>query len=339
MTDIDLDEDVKPSPDGTSTSAGTSTRKPMRKRAKTQEEKEARAQERVMRNRLAAQTSRQRKREYVSTMELENTRLKGKLSVLAKENKTLKADMQVLNKRLESMEQLFRYLAAPGTPLAILNTPTRNPSDMTNVETVLDVPPLSAHLLSPDTILSHLQQQDCTPSTSTTGEEASSEPRIPAVNVDQQRHSTTLSPSRNRLRHLSTQTVLFHQMNRLLQFAAQVATLQRTCSLRCLQLFSMTPLLNPLHLLTSTQQATLQPNPQVSQSSEQITVPPGAQSVAATERQAVLARICLMLVRTFAVSAAIVMAEAKESGAVSSFEQERLKEENAAAVRDRQAQQ
>ncbi|ORY86791.1 hypothetical protein BCR37DRAFT_343118, partial [Protomyces lactucae-debilis] len=84
----------------------------MRKRAKTQEEKELRAQERIMRNRLAAQTSRQRKREYVTTMEQENTKLKTRLSSLARENKTLKADMQVLNNRLESMEQMFRFLTA-----------------------------------------------------------------------------------------------------------------------------------------------------------------------------------------------------------------------------------
>lgn len=97
----------------------TTTRKPMRKRAKTQEEKEARAQERVMRNRAAAQVSRERKREYVVTLEAENKVLTERVSSLSSQNTTLQDSVNSLTQRLESLERMLSYFSPPGAFPAI----------------------------------------------------------------------------------------------------------------------------------------------------------------------------------------------------------------------------
>lgn len=88
----------------------------MRKRAKTQEEKEERAQERVMRNRAAAQISRERKREHMATLEVENQGLCDKIQSLSTENSTLRGNIQSLTQRLETMEKMFAYFTAPDAP-------------------------------------------------------------------------------------------------------------------------------------------------------------------------------------------------------------------------------
>lgn len=100
------------------------SRKPMRKRAKTQEEKEQRAQERVMRNRAAAQVSRERKREYVTTLEVEKEELNERLSALTGENKSLQETVSTLTQRLETMERMLAYLTpqAPVIPDALGKT-------------------------------------------------------------------------------------------------------------------------------------------------------------------------------------------------------------------------
>ena len=88
-------------------------RKPLRKRAKTQEEKEQRAHERIMRNRLAAQTSRERKREYVQQLEQDNKTLESRVNALSSENKKLKSTVSDLTKRLEQMERVLSFFSAP----------------------------------------------------------------------------------------------------------------------------------------------------------------------------------------------------------------------------------
>lgn len=105
-----------------STDLSPRARKPMRKRAKTQEEKEARAQERVMRNRAAAQVSRERKREYVVTLEAENRALQEQVSTLTDLNTTLQTSVTSLTQRLESVEKMLSYFLVPGTiPRSVAN--------------------------------------------------------------------------------------------------------------------------------------------------------------------------------------------------------------------------
>lgn len=94
-------------------SPGKTTRKPMRKRAKTQEEKEERAQERIMRNRAAAQVSRERKREHMVALEHENEALKQQVRSLANDNASLRSNVSSLTQRLEAMEKMMALFAAP----------------------------------------------------------------------------------------------------------------------------------------------------------------------------------------------------------------------------------
>lgn len=91
------------------------SRRPMRKRAKTQEEKEQRAQERVMRNRAAAQISRERKREYMATLEVENQELVDRVSSLTTRNASLAESVTTLSQRLESVEKMLSYFMAPAS--------------------------------------------------------------------------------------------------------------------------------------------------------------------------------------------------------------------------------
>lgn len=92
----------------------STSRKPMRKRAKTQEEKEARAQERIMRNRAAAQVSRERKREYVVTLEAENKSLNDRISSLTSENTNLRSTVSSLTQRLENLEKMLYHIIPQG---------------------------------------------------------------------------------------------------------------------------------------------------------------------------------------------------------------------------------
>ncbi|KAI1854404.1 hypothetical protein JX265_012438 [Neoarthrinium moseri] len=65
------------------------TNLPPRKRAKTEDEKEQRRVERVLRNRRAAQSSRERKRQEVEALELKNKELEAGLNQLQKQNMML----------------------------------------------------------------------------------------------------------------------------------------------------------------------------------------------------------------------------------------------------------
>ncbi|KAI0008211.1 hypothetical protein F4779DRAFT_642125 [Xylariaceae sp. FL0662B] len=71
------------------------TNLPPRKRAKTEDEKEQRRVERVLRNRRAAQSSRERKRQEVEALELRNQQLE---DLLLKQQKTNEMLMDELNK-------------------------------------------------------------------------------------------------------------------------------------------------------------------------------------------------------------------------------------------------
>ncbi|BFZ57254.1 transcription factor that binds to CRE motif [Savitreella phatthalungensis] len=107
--DEEDDDDIS-NADKSTTSAVTPKKKTLRKRAKTQEEKEQRAHERIMRNRLAAQTSRERKREYVTQLESQNTELERDIKRLTKDNDQLRGTVTDLNKRLSQLEKLLAVL-------------------------------------------------------------------------------------------------------------------------------------------------------------------------------------------------------------------------------------
>lgn len=74
------------------------TNLPPRKRAKTEDEKEQRRVERVLRNRRAAQSSRERKRQEVEGLEKRNKDLENKLRQLQQANEFLVAEMQKMQR-------------------------------------------------------------------------------------------------------------------------------------------------------------------------------------------------------------------------------------------------
>ncbi|KAG0134427.1 hypothetical protein HOY82DRAFT_537441 [Tuber indicum] len=86
------------------------TNVPPRKRAKTDAEKEQRRIERVLRNRAAAQSSRERKRKEVETLETERARLSESNSELKAQLLAQEAANHTLSRELESIKQtLKRY--------------------------------------------------------------------------------------------------------------------------------------------------------------------------------------------------------------------------------------
>jgi hypothetical protein len=89
--------------------------KKVKRKARTEEEKEARAYERTMRNRRAAQESRDRKKRQFEALEEENRRLQ-------QENEQMK-------RRIETLEaQQFNLVIEP-IPYPVLNTPTSRDHD------------------------------------------------------------------------------------------------------------------------------------------------------------------------------------------------------------------
>ncbi|KAI4156560.1 MAG: hypothetical protein LQ340_000168 [Diploschistes diacapsis] len=111
--------------------------KKRRKRAKTEAEKEQRRIERVIRNRLAAHSSRERKRKEVECLEdqkgvveEENQRLKQQLAILASKNRelqeeniSLRAKLGLSPKEPETTEQQFKqeaehFHSIPSPPLS-----------------------------------------------------------------------------------------------------------------------------------------------------------------------------------------------------------------------------
>ena len=136
----DSDDDQ---PDQQTGSASTQrTRKPMRKRAKTQEEKEQRQQERIMRNRAAAQVSRERKREYVATLENERQELHQQVDHLNTENSALRSAVASMTQRLEAMERTLALFVPNGSvpSKTICETPIKQEGLALNL-TQLATPP------------------------------------------------------------------------------------------------------------------------------------------------------------------------------------------------------
>ncbi|OLL23912.1 Transcriptional activator hacA [Neolecta irregularis DAH-3] len=103
------------SPQDLDTSAGShlhnAPRKP-RKKARTAEEKAQRQQERILRNRLAAQTSRERKRKYIEDLEGMRDSLRSENSQLVKRVRSLEGENKELMSRLESMAGQIEDLKA-----------------------------------------------------------------------------------------------------------------------------------------------------------------------------------------------------------------------------------
>lgn len=102
------------------------TNLPPRKRAKTEDEKEQRRVERVLRNRRAAQSSRERKRQEVEALEKRNEELEARL-------------LEAQNDKIKLMDEL-RYLRQQAGVV------TRTPMPLDNLHT--DSPTLSKELFS-----------------------------------------------------------------------------------------------------------------------------------------------------------------------------------------------
>ncbi|KAF9160679.1 hypothetical protein DFQ26_005271 [Actinomortierella ambigua] len=99
---------IPSTPSSTSTSTTSSTGP--RKRSQDPADKEARARERVLRNRAAAQESRDKKRKYVAEIEESNAHLQQENSQLQKRLKTVEEDNQALSKRLEALTAQFEKM-------------------------------------------------------------------------------------------------------------------------------------------------------------------------------------------------------------------------------------
>ncbi|KAF8933505.1 hypothetical protein BGZ58_006292 [Dissophora ornata] len=90
----------------TSSPAATSSRK----RSADPLDKEAKARERVLRNRAAAQESRDKKRKYMSDIETSNEHLQQENTQLLKRLKTVESDNQALSQRLEALTAQFAQM-------------------------------------------------------------------------------------------------------------------------------------------------------------------------------------------------------------------------------------
>ncbi|KAI8353825.1 hypothetical protein B0O80DRAFT_372194, partial [Mortierella sp. GBAus27b] len=73
-------------------------------------EKEAKALQRVLRNRAAAQESRDKKRKYVSEIEASNEQLQHENTQLLKRLKTVESDNVALSQRLEALTAQFAQM-------------------------------------------------------------------------------------------------------------------------------------------------------------------------------------------------------------------------------------
>ncbi|KAF8957864.1 hypothetical protein BGZ46_002090 [Entomortierella lignicola] len=91
-------------------SSSSSTLTNTRKRSSNPLDKEAKARERVLRNRAAAQESRDKKRKYVSDIEATNESLQEENSQLQKRLKTVESDNLALSQRLEALTEQFAQM-------------------------------------------------------------------------------------------------------------------------------------------------------------------------------------------------------------------------------------
>lgn len=117
LTDI-----VVKRPSSPASSTAEPAPKKVKRKARTEEEKEARAYERTMRNRRAAQESRDRKKRQFEALEEENRRLQ-------EENAQMK-------QRIEELESQQFNLVIDPIPYPALNTPT-NEDDNTTVHHII----------------------------------------------------------------------------------------------------------------------------------------------------------------------------------------------------------
>jgi len=115
------------------------TNLPPRKRAKTDAEKEQRRVERVLRNRLAAQTSRERKRKEMElleerkmSVEKENQDLKSEVIKLRQDNQSLQLRLAEMEK---SMADLRRFMVKPSNQTETYDLPATPESQLADTYT------------------------------------------------------------------------------------------------------------------------------------------------------------------------------------------------------------
>ncbi|RPA83622.1 hypothetical protein BJ508DRAFT_374885 [Ascobolus immersus RN42] len=115
------------------------TNLPPRKRAKTEAEKEQRRVERVLRNRLAAQTSRERKRKEMELLEEKKVSVEKENQDLKSEVYKLRLENESLTVRLAEMErnlaELRSYMVKPTQPTEAYELPATPESQTTDAYT------------------------------------------------------------------------------------------------------------------------------------------------------------------------------------------------------------
>ncbi|VUC35312.1 unnamed protein product [Clonostachys rosea] len=172
------------------------TNLPPRKRAKTEDEKEQRRVERVLRNRRAAQSSRERKRQEVEALEKRNKELESLLAnaqkanlMLVEELKRIRSDSGVVT-RTSTMDtfkdnhmtlspELFGAQASQGLePTMKMLDDLIKPAEQTVNPASLSPPPES------DEVKQEPSQDDL---------KQSNETQIPALNADEQTVSTDMT--------------------------------------------------------------------------------------------------------------------------------------------------
>ncbi|KAF9355317.1 hypothetical protein BGX26_006713 [Mortierella sp. AD094] len=108
LTSLDEPETPKSKSKGKASSTSSTTNS--RKRSSDPLDKEAKARERVLRNRAAAQESRDKKRKYVADIEASNESLQEENSQLLKRLKTVESDNLALSQRLEALTVQFTQM-------------------------------------------------------------------------------------------------------------------------------------------------------------------------------------------------------------------------------------
>ncbi|ODQ55713.1 hypothetical protein SAICODRAFT_69050 [Saitoella complicata NRRL Y-17804] len=116
--DNEDDGDMSASPASSDNTPSRPSRPPPRKKAKTAEEKEIRAQERILRNRQAAQASRERKRKHMEELEVTNEKLEAENARLHKRVKAAEEESAEHKRRLDEMAA---QLAAIQSSLSAIN--------------------------------------------------------------------------------------------------------------------------------------------------------------------------------------------------------------------------
>ncbi|RPA96486.1 hypothetical protein L873DRAFT_1230660 [Choiromyces venosus 120613-1] len=147
------------------------TNLPPRKRAKTEAEKEQRRIERVLRNRAAAQSSRERKRKEVQALEDEKTQLaqinaeyKAKLAAKEEANKALHQELEDVQQKLKRFEGFMKMAvetasatARPLSPISYFEATESSIKTEENPFLFVDAPEaVSVTTLDPGVLLSEV---------------------------------------------------------------------------------------------------------------------------------------------------------------------------------------